>query len=142
MGLQLVAVAARAGARGAGGRRSCAERRRLAARVRRRDGRRRDEWADGGAVDPARRVAILSIGAASLRRGAASDVLEPGGRLVLFAGFGDRPGATLDLNRIHYRELAVVGSEWIGTPPNVRPERYAEAARAARGGRRCRSSAW
>jgi threonine dehydrogenase-like Zn-dependent dehydrogenase len=51
----------------------------------------------------------------------------PGGRVVLFAGFGDRPHATVDLNRIHYRELALVGSEWIGTPPRQRRERYAEA---------------
>lgn len=72
-------------------------------------------------------VAVLSVPDASMVRGLV-EVLEPGGRLVLFAGFGDHPDATLDLNRIHYRELQVVGSEWVGTPPNVRPERYVDAA--------------
>ena len=69
---------------------------------------------------------IVTIGAASLVAtclGAAA----PGGRVVLFAGFGDAPDATLDLNVIHYREVSLVGSEWIGTPPNQRRERYADA---------------
>jgi threonine dehydrogenase-like Zn-dependent dehydrogenase len=54
--------------------------------------------------------------------------------VVLFAGFGDRPSATLDMNKLHYREIAVVGSEWIGTPPNVRLERYADARDLLAGG--------
>jgi threonine dehydrogenase-like Zn-dependent dehydrogenase len=33
----------------------------------------------------------------------------------------------IDLNLLHYRELSIVGSEWIGTPPNQRRERYAES---------------
>ncbi len=72
-------------------------------------------------------VALLSVGDPELVMPLV-EAVEPGGRVVLFAGFGDRPLATLDLNRIHYREVAVVGSEWIGTPPNVRLERYADAA--------------
>ena len=52
---------------------------------------------------------------------------RPGGRVVLFAGFGKRPQATVDLNMIHYREIAVVGSEWIGTPPNQCRQRYDQA---------------
>lgn len=125
MGLQLVAVAARtsAGVLAADG---VAGRRALAAEFGAATVVGSDEWAEAArAFRPT--VAILSIGEASLAE-ELLEVLEPGGRLVLFAGFGDRPGATLDLNRIHYRELSVVGSEWIGTPPNVRPERYAEAA--------------
>ncbi|MDQ3210901.1 MAG: zinc-binding dehydrogenase, partial [Actinomycetota bacterium] len=51
-----------------------------------------------------------------------------GGRVVLFAGFGDRPVAQVDVNAIHYREIELVGSEWIGAPPNQRRERYGEAA--------------
>ena len=47
--------------------------------------------------------------------------------VVLFAGFGAAPQATLDLDVIHYREVSLVGSEWIGTPPNQRRERYADA---------------
>ena len=51
------------------------------------------------------------------------------GRVVLFAGFGDRPVVPVDVNALHYREIALVGSEWIGAPPNQRRERYGEAAR-------------
>jgi threonine dehydrogenase-like Zn-dependent dehydrogenase len=69
---------------------------------------------------------ILTIGAASLVATCVGAV-APGGRVVLFAGFGDAPHATLDLDVIHYREVSLVGSEWIGTPPNQRRERYADA---------------
>lgn len=50
-----------------------------------------------------------------------------GGRVVLFAGFGDRPVVPIDVNDLHYREITLVGSEWIGSPPNQRRERYGEA---------------
>ena len=69
---------------------------------------------------------ILTIGAAALVAPCIGAV-APGGRVVLFAGFGDAPEATLDLDVIHYREVSLVGSEWIGTPPNQRRERYADA---------------
>ena len=59
--------------------------------------------------------------------GPALEVAGPGGRVVLFAGFGDRPQAVVDLNRLHYEEIVLVGSEWIGAPPNQRRERYGEA---------------
>lgn len=71
---------------------------------------------------------ILSIGITDLVPRCV-ELCATGGRVVLFAGFGDRPLVELDLNRIHYREIAVVGSEWIGTPPHVRPERYDDALR-------------
>jgi hypothetical protein len=35
----------------------------------------------------------------------------------------------VDLNDLHYREITLVGSEWIGSPPNQRREWYSEAAR-------------
>ncbi len=121
MGLQLAAVAAHVGA---------------SVLVVEPDARRRDLALDLGAseaVVPAgfapagdADCVVLSIGDGSLVP-ACIDACAPGGRVVLFAGFGDRPAATLDLNAIHYREIAVVGSEWIGTPPNVHRERYAEA---------------
>ncbi len=76
---------------------------------------------------------ILSIGEASLVP-ACIDACAAGGRVVLFAGFGNRPEATIDLNALHYREIALVGSEWIGTPPNVHRERYAEARDLLAGG--------
>ena len=53
--------------------------------------------------------------------------MGPGGRVVLFAGFGARGEAVVDLNRLHYEEIELVGSEWIGSPPNQRRERYEEA---------------
>lgn len=80
------------------------------------------DWSGGDGVD----AVLLMLGAASLVQ-PAIEVCAPGGRVVLFAGFGDRPEARLDLNRVHYREIAVVGSEWIGTPPHQRRERYADA---------------
>ena len=51
----------------------------------------------------------------------------PGGRVVLFAGLGQDSVAQLDLDVILYNELVLTGSEWIGTPPNQRRERYREA---------------
>jgi L-iditol 2-dehydrogenase len=80
------------------------------------------EWAGGGGPE----AVVLSVGAPELV-GAAVEALAPGGRVVLFAGFGDRSQVTLDLNTLHYREVAIVGSEWIGSPPNQRRERYVEA---------------
>ena len=47
--------------------------------------------------------------------------------MVLFAGFGDAARTELDMNLLHYRELVLTGSEWVGTPPNQRRERYTEA---------------
>jgi len=78
-------------------------------------------WAERGAD-----AVVLSIGVAGLVR-PAIEAAAPGGRVVLFAGFGADGEAVLDLNRIHYEEIAVVGSEWIGTPPNERRELYGEA---------------
>jgi L-iditol 2-dehydrogenase len=57
----------------------------------------------------------------------AIDMCAPRGRVVLFAGFGDQGVAPVDLNRIHYEEITVVGSEWIGVPPHARYEHYAAA---------------
>ena len=88
-----------------------------------------DDFVPAGDAD----CVVLSIGDGSLVP-ACIDACAPGGRVVLFAGFGDRPMATLDLNALHYREISVVGSEWIGTPPNTRRERYAEARDLLSGG--------
>ena len=128
MGLQLAAAAAHAGA---------------TVRVVEPDARRRElalELGAGAAMTPEEFApagdadcVVLSIGDGMLVD-ACVDACAPGGRVVLFAGFGDRPLATLDLNAIHYREIAVVGSEWIGTPPNVRRERYADARDLLTGG--------
>jgi len=59
--------------------------------------------------------------------GSGVTALAPGGRLVLFAGFGEQNLALVDLNLVHYQELSIVGSEWVGTPPNSRLECYRQA---------------
>jgi threonine dehydrogenase-like Zn-dependent dehydrogenase len=79
-------------------------------------------------------VVVLSVGNAELVAGAVGKA-APGGRVVLFAGFGDAARAELDLNRLHYEEIAVVGSEWIGTPPNQRRGHYAAALELLGSGR-------
>jgi L-iditol 2-dehydrogenase len=62
-------------------------------------------------------VSILSIGSPEGML-SALDSVHPKGRVVLFAGFERGTTVTLDPNIIHYRELEVVGSEWVGTPPD------------------------
>jgi threonine dehydrogenase-like Zn-dependent dehydrogenase len=122
MGLQIIAVAAAAGCRVTAvephsGRRDLAHEFGAEATF---DAPALADAADGCAA------VILTIGAAPLVATCLGAV-APGGRVVLFAGFGDSPHATLDLDVIHYREVSLVGSEWIGTPPNQRRDRYADA---------------
>jgi L-iditol 2-dehydrogenase len=129
MGLQMVAVAAATGAQVAV----------VEPHPDRRDLARQfgaDETADASQLADAadgRDAVILTIGAADLVATCVGAV-APGGRVVLFAGFGAAPHATIDLDVIHYREVSLVGSEWIGTPPNQRRERYADALRLIAGG--------
>ena len=82
-----------------------------------------ERWSAGRGAD----AVILTIGEGSLVMPAV-EACRPGARVVLFAGFGKRPQATIDLNILHYREIALIGSEWVGTPPNQRRERYDQAA--------------
>jgi threonine dehydrogenase-like Zn-dependent dehydrogenase len=77
---------------------------------------------------------ILSVGDGALVD-RCLELAAPGGRVVLFAGFGAVARAELDLNRLHYEEIALVGSEWIGAPPNQRREHYARALDALVSGR-------
>jgi L-iditol 2-dehydrogenase len=79
-------------------------------------------WTGGSGAD----AVILTIGNPDLVMPAVR-AAKPGGRVVLFAGFGNRREAVIDLNDIHYREIELIGSEWIGTPPNQRRHRYDEA---------------
>jgi L-iditol 2-dehydrogenase len=71
-------------------------------------------------------VVILSVPVPDLVESALG-ACAAGGRVVLFAGFGDAARTELDLNLIHYRELVLTGSEWVGTPPNQRRDRYEQA---------------
>jgi L-iditol 2-dehydrogenase len=122
MGLQLVLAAATQGAEVLAVDR-LPERRALARSFGARDAVSEDDWPEAGAGAEA---VVVSVGDPDAV-GTALEAVAPGGRVVLFAGFGDRGEAVLDLNRIHYGELAVVGSEWIGAPPNQRRERYEQA---------------
>lgn len=121
MGLQLVLVAALAGADVV-----CVEplpeRRELAVELGASAAVAPESFEAAGDAD----AVVLSIGVPALVAPAIA-AARPGGRVVLFAGFGDEAVVPVDLNAIHYRELALVGSEWIGTPPNQRYERYREA---------------
>lgn len=128
MGLQMIAVAARAGVTVTAVEPQ-AERRDLAVRFGAADAIEPDGWPErvGAGADGAPRAVIVCAGDPALVA-PAIEACGNGGRVVLFAGFGDHPVVPVDVNAIHYREIALVGSEWIGTPPNQRRERYAEAA--------------
>jgi L-iditol 2-dehydrogenase len=80
------------------------------------------DWSGGRGVD----AVIVAIGNADVVA-ESIEVAAAGGRVVAFAGLGDRGSATVDLNRLHYQEISLVGSEWVGTPPNQRFERYEQA---------------
>ncbi len=80
------------------------------------------EWSDGTGAN----VVILSIGNPDLL-GPAIKALAHRGRIVLFAGFGERGEALVDVNRIHYKEMTIIGSEWVGVPPRDQRGRYEQA---------------
>jgi L-iditol 2-dehydrogenase len=135
MGLQMVAVAALAGARVMSVE-PREDRRALAARfgaelaVDARDWREAAaEWGGGAGPD----AVIVTLGRADVAADAVS-ACAAGGRVVLFAGFGNEGVAPIDLNRLHYEEIALVGSEWVGTPPHQRFERYDQARELLAGG--------
>lgn len=63
-------------------------------------------------------AAIVTIGAPPAMV-TAIDAVRVGARVVLFGGFDRGVTVTLDPNTIHYKEIEVVGSEWIGLPPHA-----------------------
>ncbi len=128
MGLQTVAVATQLGARVTAVEPK-AERRELALRFGATEAIDPDRWSErvGAGAGGAPSAVIVCAGDPDLIA-PSIEACANGGRVVLFAGFGDRPTVAVDVNAIHYREVAVVGSEWIGTPPNQRRERYADSA--------------
>lgn len=132
MGLQMVAVCARAGAHVIAVEPQ-PERRALAERFGAAETIEPGGWPDvvreAGGAD----AVIVCAGDPDLVA-PAIEACSNGGRVVLFAGFGDRPVVPVDVNDLHYREIALVGSEWIGAPPNQRLERYDEAAALLTGG--------
>jgi L-iditol 2-dehydrogenase len=54
--------------------------------------------------------------------------------VVLFAGFERPAKVAFDPNLIHYHEVVLTGSEWIGLPPHHRPELYQQAIDLIAGG--------
>lgn len=128
MGLQMTAAAARAGARVLVVE-PRADRRALAERLGADHAVAADGWQPAsaewaGGSGPA--AVIVTLGRGNLVADAVR-ACAPGGRVVLFAGFGDEGAATIDLNRLHYEEISLVGSEWVGVPPRQRLERYEQA---------------
>jgi L-iditol 2-dehydrogenase len=134
MGLQLIAAAARAGVRVLAVE-PRPERRDLAYRFGADltvppDGWRRacGDWSGGGPD-----AVVVTIGRGELAADAVQ-ACRPGGAVVLFAGFGDGGLAPIDLNRLHYEEISLVGSEWVGVPPHQRFDRYEQARDLLAGG--------
>jgi L-iditol 2-dehydrogenase len=122
MGLQIVLAAVSAGARVLAVD-PLPERRDLALCCGAHDAVDPDRWeSEGERAD----AVIVTVGDPALV-GLAVAAAGPGGRVVLFAGFGACGEAVVDLNRLHYEEIMLVGSEWIGSPPNQRRERYEDA---------------
>jgi L-iditol 2-dehydrogenase len=80
------------------------------------------EWSDGRGAD----VVVLSIGNPDLVN-PALDAMATHGRLVLFAGFGNRGEALVDVNRLHYEEMTIVGTTAAGVPPREQRTRYEDA---------------
>jgi L-iditol 2-dehydrogenase len=135
MGLQMVAAAARAGARVMAVE-PREDRRALAARFGAEltvdaAGWREAaaDWTGGDGPD----AIVVTLGRGEVAADAVS-ACAPGGRVVLFAGFGNEGVARVDLNRLHYKEISLVGSEWVGVPPHQRFERYEQARELLAGG--------
>lgn len=71
-------------------------------------------------------VVILAIGIPSLVNDALA-MVRARGRVVLFAGFARPAKVEIDPNRLHYDEIVLTGSEWIGAPPHHQPLWYQQA---------------
>lgn len=61
-------------------------------------------------------------------------LLADGGTLVLFGGFPRPSVAHFDPNEVHYRELRIVGSEWVGCGRRVYIDCYSAALNMLRDG--------
>jgi 2-desacetyl-2-hydroxyethyl bacteriochlorophyllide A dehydrogenase len=127
MGLQMIALASRLGAH-VTAIEPKPERRELALRFGASDAIEPDGWVDRVRSGERRGLDAVIVCAGDPTLVAPSiDACADRGTVVLFAGFGDRPLVEVDLNALHYREISLVGSEWVGVPPHSRCERYADA---------------
>ena len=127
MGLQMIALASRLGTHVTAVEPK-RERRDLAVRFGASDAIAPDAWVERvrSSEPPGRDAVIVCAGDPALVE-PSIDACADRGTVVLFAGFGDRPRVEIDLNALHYREVSLVGSEWVGVPPYARCERYADA---------------
>lgn len=55
--------------------------------------------------------------------------VRPRARVVLFGGYDRGVQTTLDLNIIHYKEIELTGSYWVGVPPHNNLDLYGVALR-------------
>lgn len=127
MGLQMAGLAARLGAEVTAVEPKD-ERRALARRFGATEAIPPDGWAERLRAEGGADAVIVCAGDPALV-GPSIVACADRGTVVLFAGFGDRPRVEVDVNALHYREITLVGSEWVGVPPHARCERYADAAR-------------
>lgn len=77
---------------------------------------------DGKGAD----AAIVTIGSPEASINALGAV-RARARIVLFGGYDRGVQTMLDLNVIHYKEIELTGSYWVGVPPYGNPELYAVA---------------
>jgi threonine dehydrogenase-like Zn-dependent dehydrogenase len=127
MGLQMIALASRLGTH-VTAIEPKPERRTLALKFGASDAIEPDGWVERvRSSEPRGLDAVIVCAGDPALVGQSIEACADRGTVVLFAGFGDRPRVEVDLNAVHYREVSLVGSEWVGVPPHSRCERYADA---------------
>jgi L-iditol 2-dehydrogenase len=67
-------------------------------------------------------VVVLTVGMGALVQ-PALDLLAKAGRLLLFGGFPPGTEIAVDVHRLHYDELSLVGTEWVGVGKTANPQR-------------------
>jgi L-iditol 2-dehydrogenase len=77
------------------------------------------EWTDGNGLD----AVILSVGA-PLAVNQALEAVKERGWISLFGGFKHGSTATIDPNLIHYKEVFMTGSYWVGIPGKHSDRKY------------------
>jgi L-iditol 2-dehydrogenase len=87
------------------------------------------ELTDGKGAD----AAIVTIGSPEASVTALAAVRSRA-RIVLFGGFDRGVQTTLDLNIIHYKEIELTGSYWVGVPPYGNPDLYGVALKLIQDG--------
>lgn len=86
-----------------------------------------NELTDGRGAD----AAIVTIGSPEASF-TGVEAVRSRARVVLFGGYDRGVLSTIDLNTIHYKEIELVGSYWVGVPPYNNLELYEVALRLIR----------